>query len=117
MRHPRPEAATAVLDIGGDVGALLVEVDVMPAGGELHARRAGDPSAAAFHTGVHSRWAGKTVTNVALFPAVRSGTYDVLGQRGAPSLRVVVAGGEVTTAVLTFTPRSPACDTVETGGP
>jgi hypothetical protein len=53
--HHRPGAHSApVLDIGGEVGALVVYLAHRPFTGELEACPAGAP-AARFHTGVHHR--------------------------------------------------------------
>ena len=92
-----------MLDLGGDVGALLVELDSMPPSGELEACPTGRPPADRFHTGVHRRArrdGGDGDTLVALFPAVRAGVYDVLDAQGRAVLRVHVAGGAVTNARL-----------------
>ena len=94
-----------MLDIGGDVGALLVELDGLPASGELHARRAGVGSATRpFHTGVHAvvTGAGKAATHVALFPAVRAGTYELIGPDGEPRASAVVTGGQVARCQLSW---------------
>jgi hypothetical protein len=100
LRHP-PLEEWAVLDVGGDVGALLVELDAVPATGELHARRAGNGArpSTPFHTGVHARsGAGKAVANIALFPALRAGAYEILDAGGTAVARIVVTGGQVTRA-------------------
>ena len=53
--HHRPGAHSApVLDIGGEVGALVVYLAARPPTGELEACPAGD-TAARFQTGVHHR--------------------------------------------------------------
>ena len=83
-----------VLDIGGEVGALVVYLAGPTPGGELEACPAGDPSGR-FHTGVHHRKVGNGWAHVALFPAVVAGTYDLLDDDGTPMVRVDVTGGEV----------------------
>lgn len=90
-----PGDGASVLDIGGDVGALVVYLGARPPGGELEACPAGEPSRR-FHTGVHERRVEPRVTaHVAVFPAVTAGAYDVLDECGAPMAWVRVAGGEV----------------------
>jgi hypothetical protein len=91
--HGAP-GASPVLDIGGDVGALVVYLDVRPRSGELELCPTGEP-ARRFHTGVHPRRIGPRDTEVAVFPEVLAGTYDILDERLQPVLRVVVVGGEV----------------------
>lgn len=81
-----------VLDIGGEVGALIVYLAAQPETGELHACPSSDPvPRPAFHTGVHLR----DSTWVAIYPEVVEGEYHLLDERGAPMATVAVTGGEV----------------------
>lgn len=94
--HPRqwrpesPPGANPVLDIGGDIGALVVHLPDLTASGELEAHPTGMPTAR-FHTGVHHRDGGW----VAIFPEVVEGRYDLLDDDGTTRAQVVVTGGEV----------------------
>jgi hypothetical protein len=92
---PDPHSSP-VLDIGGEVGAVVVHLAARPPSGELEASPVGDP-AARFHTGVHRRsvGAGPGSAWTAVFPEVVSGSYDVLDPSGRPMARVAVAGGTV----------------------
>ena len=83
-----------VLDVGGEVGALVVRLAAVPPGGELEAQPAGDPSHR-FHTGVHLRAVGDRRRPVALFPEVAEGVYEILDGSGRPVATVEVAGGRV----------------------
>jgi hypothetical protein len=83
-----------VLDIGGEVGALVVLLAAPPVGGELFACPQGRPEAH-FHTGVHSRDIEGTPTWVALYPEVVEGNYDLLDGAGSPMAQVAIIGGEV----------------------
>ncbi|HVM02113.1 MAG TPA: hypothetical protein VM263_05520, partial [Acidimicrobiales bacterium] len=73
--EPHGAGAWPVLDVGGEVGALVVHLAAVPAGGELEAQPAGEPSRR-FHTGVHLRDVGGRTAPVALFPAVAQGRYQ-----------------------------------------
>ena len=66
--QPRPGVAS-LLDIGGDVGAVVVRLPTDTPTGELLACPRGDPSAH-FHTGVHRRTAQVGEAWVSLFPEV-----------------------------------------------
>ncbi|HET7487215.1 MAG TPA: hypothetical protein VFJ85_04755 [Acidimicrobiales bacterium] len=88
-----------VLDVGGEVGALVVHLAAVPAGGELEAQPAGRPGRR-FHTGVHLRPVAGHLGPVALFPEVVEGAYQVLGEDHLPLAVVDVAGGRVTTLDL-----------------
>jgi hypothetical protein len=86
--------STPVLDIGGEVGALVVFLAAEPPTGELEACPVDDP-AARFHTGVHHRAIDHGFAWTAVFPQVAQGSYHLLGDDGAPLANVSVAGGAV----------------------
>lgn len=93
-RHTAPGHAP-VLDIGGEVGALIVYLAGDTPSGELDIEPTGRP-AARFHTGVHHRHVdGGDHAWVAVFPEVAQGAYDLLHDDGSPMATVAVAGGEV----------------------
>ncbi len=100
--HDRPGAHSApVLDIGGEVGALVVYLADRPPTGELEACPTGEP-AARFHTGVHhrpipsGRGSGSHVWAwTAVFPEVTEGHYQLLDDDGVPMADVTVTGGSV----------------------
>jgi hypothetical protein len=99
--HHAVGAGAAVLDIGGDVGALVVVLGDHPDVEELEIRPAGDP-AGRFHTGVHVRavGVGGGEARVAVYPEVRAGDYELLDADLRPFEWVSVRGGEVTTLDL-----------------
>jgi hypothetical protein len=90
---PAPHSSP-VLDIGGEVGALVVYLADQPPSGELEACPAAEP-AARFHTGVHHRSTGRESAWTAVFPEVVEGLYHLLAPDGSPLARVTVAGGTV----------------------
>jgi hypothetical protein len=83
-----------MVDIGGEVGALIVYLDRTTRSGELEACPAGRP-AERFHTGVHPRELGGAEVPVAVFPQVLGGSYQVLDDDGIPMALVHVTGGHV----------------------
>jgi hypothetical protein len=102
-----------VLDIGGEVGALVVYLADPTSTGELEACPVGEP-AARFHTGVHRRVIGYGPRHgsrvhgrsgrggdddawawTAVFPEVIEGSYHLLDNDGAPLAHVTVTGGSV----------------------
>jgi hypothetical protein len=106
-RERQPSAGSSVvLDIGGDAGAVVVYLPAVPRGGELEMRPAGDPTGR-FHTGVHLRPVRGVRVPVAVFPTVRAGRYELLGDRLAPIAELSVRGGEVTD--LDLRPEPPPC--------
>ena len=94
-----------VLDIGGDVGAVLVYLDHSTPSGELQARPLGDPGGR-FHTGVHPRELFGHQVYVALYPEVVAGVYELLDDDLAPFATVEVAGGAVSELDLRRVPLS-----------
>lgn len=94
----RAGGGPCVLDIGGDVGALVVTLTPAWLGHELHARRAGEASTT--HTGVWERPVGRRTAVVAVFPALAEGTWRLLDQDGGEWCAVAVVGGEVTAVDL-----------------
>ena len=89
-----------MLDIGGDIGAVVVYLATVPEGGELEACPVEDRRRR-FHTGVHLRRIGQHETPVAVYPEVRAGDYDILDGDLEPLARVRVTGGAVTELHLT----------------
>jgi hypothetical protein len=94
-----PPGISVVLDIGGEVGALVVHLASVPPGGELEARPQGDDSRR-LHTGVHLRPSDQGDVLVAVFPEVLAGAYELLDVKGAADAQaiaeVTVHGGQVT---------------------
>src|SRR5262249_10574324 len=69
--------AVPVLDIGGEVGAVIVYLAADTATGELEMCPTGDVDGR-FHTGVHPRDLGGSTVFVAVYPEVAAGRYDLL---------------------------------------
>lgn len=91
-----------MLDIGGDVGAVVVQLDAIPQTGELEACPRARPDLR-FHTGVHWRDIGRRRIAVAVYPTLTAGYYEILDPELRPLGCVQVEGGRV--AELRLTPR------------
>jgi hypothetical protein len=89
-----------MLDIGGDVGAIVVRLAADTATGELYAHPEGAPDRR-FHTGVHHRHLDDTTMYVAVFPEVTAGRYHLLHDDGSVWTTLDVVGGEVSEVQLT----------------
>lgn len=89
-RPHAPPGEVPILDIGGDVGALIVYLPRLTATGELDVQPTGQPEGR-FHTGVHERGGAW----VAIFPEMVEGAYELLDDHGAQLATVTVTGGEV----------------------
>jgi len=88
-----PAGGPVVIDIGDDVGALVVHVDRARVGQELHVRRHGETGTT--HTGIWERRLGARVVVVAVFPALVEGGYAILDRAGGPEADITVTGGQV----------------------
>lgn len=83
-----------VLDIGGDIGALIIytgddlvdaEIDLSPA----------EDDTARFHNMVHPRHVGAEVLFTAVYPAISAGVYTIWRDATTPQATVTIRGGEV----------------------
>jgi hypothetical protein len=92
--HRPPAGGPVVLDIGGDVGALVATMDPEAEGSELFLRSDQDPPISV-HTGVWRRSHDAGVSTVAVFPELVAGRYWVLAPDGSDVCPLEVCGGEV----------------------
>ncbi len=84
-----------MLDIGDDVGALVLYAPEALVGHEVELARQEDPSRRV-HTVVREQRMGPVRRFAAVFPALRAGRYRICAGHGAGP--VTVAGGAVTEA-------------------
>lgn len=84
-----------VLDIGGEIGAMVVLMEPATAGSELHLRSEHEPPIAV-HTGVWTRPHGAATATAAVYPELVAGRYWVLDAAGHDVRPVVIEGGELT---------------------
>jgi hypothetical protein len=111
----------AVLDIGGDIGALILYTDAEYAGREIEVSllddAAGHPAEAEhahghdhthshehgpepahrgrIHTAIHERRAGDLVTYAGIYPELKEGTYRVWIDDPTLPNQVTIVGGQV----------------------
>jgi hypothetical protein len=83
-----------VLDIGGDIGAMLALLDDAYVGTELFVRNieAGTQT----HTGVWRRHLGDDLVAAAVFLELTEGTYVLLGEEWTEHEPVRIQGGHLT---------------------
>jgi len=87
--------ATVVLDIGGDIGALVLHTPHDLAGMEIDIFRAGEDHPA-MHTAVRVRELPDGHVHAAVYPTVPAGDYVIPAIGALPSLPVSIRGGHVT---------------------
>ena len=95
---------SVVLDIGGDVGAVVVEMPASLTGFEVEARLEGgaeERPAHPPHVAVVNRQVGAGMVPSLVFPSLTAGRYRLVrkgGSDGDGEMSVEVAAGEVTMA-------------------
>jgi hypothetical protein len=102
-----------VLDIGGDIGALIVSMPAEMEGIEIEICPAGDrPAGHVPHVAVIGRPTDNGTRYSAVFPEVRSGTYDLNQRhRDVVAFTASVVGGDVAFATWPAMP-----STITAGG-
>ena len=90
--HPE----TVVLDIGQDIGALIIHTDAELHGREIEVSPRGS-SATRVHVEVLERRINGRPVFAAVFPGLRAGDYDIWEAFLDPSGTVTIVGGEVAT--------------------
>jgi hypothetical protein len=94
------QGGPTVLDIGGDIGAMIVTMNADTAGTELHLRSGHEPPIS-IHTGVWRRGFGEQVVTTAVFAELVEGRYWVLDSSGNDLREVEIRGGALTSIDLT----------------
>jgi hypothetical protein len=107
-RHPHPHPGSepasygashegaVVVDIGGTIGALIIDTPATMADVEIEISPVG--SAKRTHVAVRERHGSGPVQHAAVFPALAAGTYTLWGPGGEARSTVEVVGGQVTRA-------------------
>ena len=115
--NPFAGQGPVLLDIGDDVGAIVLRLPAGMHGAEIEIHEVGEshsPAHPHHHGGDHAHHHGPGAHHhhphvavverpapdgtqfTAVFPEVRAGTYDLREQHGSVSVRVEVTGGSVT---------------------
>jgi hypothetical protein len=84
-----------VLDIGGDVGALILYADESCLGQEIDISPLGVPRSHHTHTMIRRRRAVTQEFIAGVYPELREGTYTVWGLNGEPLGETTICGGQV----------------------
>jgi hypothetical protein len=89
-----PRFEDAVLDIGGDVGALILLTDASYAEREIEVSLEGDEHHRT-HTAIHQRRGASGEVYAGLFPELRAGRYRIWADKPGLTDHVTIVGGEV----------------------
>ena len=86
---------TLILDIGDDIGALMLITDPAWIGQEIDVTPRGAPRSHHVHTVIRRRRAGTVDIAVGVYPELPAGDYTVWGLDGGPAGDVTITGGRV----------------------
>jgi hypothetical protein len=88
--------AAVVLDIGGDVGALVLYTSAEDDAAEIDISPGTDPAAPRRHNQVHPRRAPAGTVYSAVYPALAAGEYTLWRDEHTPEATITIRGGQVT---------------------
>lgn len=92
---------TLVLDIGADVGALVIIAGPELAEQEIEISPGADAATPRSHNVVHARRGTGQVAHTAVFPSVPAGEYTVWHRDGSAYATITIDGGQVTELLMT----------------
>ena len=98
---------SVVLDIGGDVGALIILTPAEMAGREIHVSPLGQPETARGHAEVRERRLGPEDCHAAVYPELRAGDYIIWQDPHTPAGTVRIHGGTITSYRWPYTAGHP----------
>jgi predicted amino acid racemase len=88
--------SAVVLDIGGELGALIVHTSAEHDEREIDISPGTDPNAARSHNQVHPRRMRTHTVYSAVYPQLREGVYTLWRDRHTAEATVTITGGRVT---------------------
>ena len=86
---------SVVLDIGGEIGALIIITPACMAGEEIHVSPRQDPDGRT-HALVRERRLGPASCHAAVYPALRAGDYTIWRDPANPAGTARIDGGAAT---------------------
>lgn len=95
-RSAHASQAAVVLDIGGDVGALVLYTGAEDDEAEIDISPGTDPAAPRSHNQVHPRRAPAGVVYSAVYPALAAGEYTLWRDEHTPEATITIRGGQIT---------------------
>ncbi len=88
--------ASVVLDLGGGIGALILDAPPRMAGVEIEISLNGCADAPRTHSRVRARRLGATVEFAAVYPGLCAGEYTIWRDAVTPAATITIDGGHVT---------------------
>ena len=88
---------TVVMELGADVGALILYTPAHRDGEEIEISRDDDPAVPRTHSQVRPRHLGAVTKYAAVYPGLAAGPYTLWRDERTPADSVTVTGGQITT--------------------
>jgi hypothetical protein len=87
---------TVVVELGADIGALVLFTPARLNGREIEISRDDHPGAPRVHSQVRPRHLPDATTYAAVYPDLRAGQYTIWRDEQSPAATATIAGGQVT---------------------
>jgi hypothetical protein len=93
---PPSGPGTVVLNLGADVGALILHTTADVDGLEIEISPDGVPGAARTHSQVRERRTGASIRYAAVYPDLTAGDYTIWRDTDTPAAVITITGGSIT---------------------
>jgi len=90
------DPGSVVMELGADVGALILFTPAAMDGWEIEISRDDDPDDRRTHSQVRRRNVATVTKYAALYPGLRAGQYTIWSDGQRPVVTTVVTGGQIT---------------------
>jgi hypothetical protein len=95
---------TVVLELGAEIGALILYAPAKLDGAEIEISRDDDPGARRTHSQVRQRHMATVTKYAAVYPDLQAGQYTIWRDGHRPAATVTVTGGQVSNCHWPGTP-------------
>jgi hypothetical protein len=90
------DPGTVVMELGADIGALVLYTPGDLNGREIEISRDDDPGAPRAHSQVRPRHMTTVTRYAAVYPSLRAGPYTIWRDELSPAVTATITGGRVT---------------------
>ena len=94
--HGPTGPGTVIMELGAEVGALILYTPAELDGAEIEISRHGDPAARRTHSQVRQRPVANVTKYAAVYSSLTAGDYTIWRDADRPAATVTVAGGQIT---------------------
>jgi hypothetical protein len=87
---------TVVMELGADIGALILFTPADMDGTEIEISRDDDPGTGRTHSQVRRRHLATVTRYAAVYPGLRAGQYTIWRDERRPAATTAITGGQIT---------------------